>query len=463
MRKGLLTVAVIMLCLLSVFAGGSKEEAASSDTVIRIAVPGLGERQTIDPISGIVTPSVADAQKQYQAFIEKHIPGVRIELVPFSWDGWIQKMEVLVTSGDVDIGLFTNQIASAEWFMDLKPFMENDEDLNLDNFSDVFIDSAVYNSYYKSFEYPEYTHDIYGLPVGIANMVILYDKEIFDHYGVEYPKEGDTFVDLAEKAEQMTGIDPVTGNRTYGAFVSDHWMEWFSLSFDAIKPLYSDDMDIFKVNEDEYVEYMKDSQALLDFFNTMLRLVDCSPAGIATGSGAERFFTEDNNIAINFAVNEYSGTWLKYLAGNVTSVTDRFRPFCVPKGQSGYQGFPEYTNFGIAKNTRNPELAWEVLKILATDKELVDYYLVNLQPDKLPVIRDYDGMEILSNDVNRYRYDYQSDSTFVTDDYWSWRGVMRSSVCNNLLTKTYDAEQAREALYEGVKKWFADTKMKLGG
>ena len=460
--KRLLVVAFLALACTFAFANGDTEKSNPNAEVIRIAVPGVGERQTIDPISGIITPSADEAEEKYQEMISKYLPDVEIELVPFSWDGWIQKMEVLVTSGDVDIGLFTNQVAVPDWFEDLTPYLEKDSELNLDNLDQVFIDSAVYNTYYKSFEYPSETHKIFGLPIGIANMLIIWDKEIFDHYGIEYPQEGDSFIDLAEKAEAMTGIDPVTGQRTYGAYVSDHWMEWFSLSFDAIKPLYSDDMDIFNVDENEYVEYIKDSPQLIEFFNTMLRLVDCSPAGIATGSGAERFYTSDNNIAINFAVNEYSGTWLKYLVGNVTSVTDRFRPFCVPKGESGYQGFPEYTYFAISKKAADKDLAWEVLKILTTKKEFVDFYLCNLQPDKLPVIRNCEGMEILSNDVNQYRYEYQSDSTFITDDYWYWRGVMRSSVCNNLLTKTYDAEEARQALYDGVKKWFSDTKLQLG-
>ncbi|MDY4610443.1 MAG: ABC transporter substrate-binding protein [Sphaerochaetaceae bacterium] len=463
MKKFVCFVLIGCLIVTTLFAGGSAETGNVTKRTIRIAIPGVSETDTIDPISGVVTPGLSKSKKFFEEQFHKTLPDVNVELIGVAWDGWIQKMEVLNNSGDIDIGFFTNQIAVPDWYMDLTPYMAQDKDINFNNFDDLFIPSAVHYSYYKSFNYPEYTNNVYGLPIGIINEIFVFDKEIFDHYGVPYPTEKTTFRELTDMAEKMAGIDPVTGKQTYGAFVSDHWMEWFSVSFDAVKPLFSEDMILANIDENEYVEYIKDSPEVLEFFKTMLRLVDCSPAGVATGSGAERFFAEDNNIAINFDVNTINSLWLSYMFANATHITDRFQPVFIPENSKGYQGFPEFTRFAVSKKAKDPELAWEVLKIMVTSKDIINYYITYIQPDKLPVIKDISGLKILEDyEMNQKRYEYQAATTFMTDDYWNWRGVLRSSVCNRLLTKSYTAEEARQAFYDGVKKWVSDTKRQLG-
>ncbi len=61
-------------------------------------------------------------------------------------------MEAMLTAGEADMGIFTNQEAVPSWYMDLTPYLEKDEEINLNNLSDLFIDPAVYYTRYKSFK-----------------------------------------------------------------------------------------------------------------------------------------------------------------------------------------------------------------------------------------------------------------------------------------------------------------------
>ena len=100
-----------------------------------------------------------------------------------AWDGWIQSMEAMLTAGEADMGIFTNQEAVPSWYMDLTPYLEKDEEINLNNLSDLFIDPAVYYTRYKSFNHPEESGNIYGLPLTIACNMITYDSQLFKEWG----------------------------------------------------------------------------------------------------------------------------------------------------------------------------------------------------------------------------------------------------------------------------------------
>lgn len=113
------------------------------------------------------------------------------------------------------------------------------------------------------------------------------------------------------------------------------WTEWYSLCYNAIKPYLSDDMDINNMDMDEFVEYMKTSPEMKAYFSDLIRLVDCCNPAVATGSGAENWLTEDNDIAINFDVNGHTKTYMQYVYADDTEMTDRYKALLIPTGDAG--------------------------------------------------------------------------------------------------------------------------------
>ena len=426
---------------------------ADDKETVRILVPGLSEQSTIDPISGLETKGLPE----FQEFLNEQIPDYNIEVKTIAWDGWIQSMEAMVTAGDIDVGFFTNQEAVPDWYADLTPYLEKDEEVYFDNLSDLYIEPAVHYTTYKSFNHPEDTGKVYGLPMTVACNLITYDSKLFEEWGVEEPTEDMTFSELVDLAEKMTGTNPVTGKQNYGGYMYSSWTEWYSLCYNAIKPYLSDDMDINNMDMDEFVEYMKTSPEMKAYFSDLIRLVDCCNPAVATGSGAENWLTEDNDIAINFDVNGHTKTYMQYVYADDTEMTDRYKALLIPTGDAG-EGFPEFFRFAIANNTEHGDAAWDVIKQLTTNKEIIDFYLKNYAYDKLSCLKDTSGISMMEDyDINVKRHDYQMDNMFITDDYWYWRTPMQT-VINQILSKQYTADEAVEAMYDGVNEWINNIK-----
>lgn len=456
--------------MLATFAVGCSggESASSGDSaqqteesgekpVVRMVVPGISEQETVDPISGVTSKGLGE----FEAFLEEQIPNVDIELLSIPWDGWIQKIEAMSAANEMDVGFFSNQVAVPDWYMDLTPYLESDPDVNFDNLSEWFLEPAVHYTTYKSFNYPEATGKVYGLPLTMACNVIVYDEQLFEDWGVEPPKEGDSMDDLVDKAVQMTGTNPATGATNYGAYNPANWMEWYAICYDAVKPLSSDTMMLNELDMDEYVNYIKDSEEVLNYFTAMETLVASSPEGVSTGAGDEKFFTSDNDIAMNFDTASVTGLYMKYVYAEATDITDRFKAITMPTGESGQQGFPEFFRLAVNKGANDPDAAWEVVKAVTTNKEIVDFYLTNYAADKISALLDTEGMSIADNEFNQMRHEKQMDTVFITDDYWTWRTPLQA-VNNLLVSKEITAEQAREQFYEGVNTWVKDTKAQLG-
>lgn len=440
--------------------GKSAETTVTADKsgkeTVRMIIPGLSENSTVDPVSGLETKSLGE----FQDFLNAKIPDYNIEILTIAWDGWIQSMEAMLTAGEADMGIFTNQEAVPSWYMDLTPYLEKDEEINLNNLSDLFIDPAVYYTRYKSFNHPEESGNIYGLPLTIACNMITYDSQLFKEWGVEEPNEEMTFSQLVDLAEKMTGTNPVTGKKNYGAFIFHEWAEWYALSYDVAKPFTSDTMNISELDMDEYVESIKTSPEAKAWFTDFIRLVDCCNEAVATGDGADNWLTEDNDTAINFDCNNQTKAYMQYVYAGDSSTTDRYKAVMIPEGTYG-ASFPEFFRLAIAKNAKNPDAAWEVIKDMVTNKEIIDFYLTNYARDKITCLKDSSGMTMMDYEINQKRLDYQQKNMFTTDDYWYWRTAMQT-IDNQLLSKQYTADQAVGAYYNEVKTWVENIKRQSG-
>ena len=436
---------------------GETGGAAGNKPVVRVVVPGINEQETVDPISGLTSKGLSEFEK----FLNEKIPSVQIKLLSIPWDGWIQKIEAMSTAGEMDVGFFTNQVAVPDWYMDLTPYLKKDKDVNFDNWKDLFVDPAIHYTTYKSFNYPEATGKVFGLPVTMACNLIVYDKQLFADWGVPEPTSQDTLDDLFTKASKMVGKNPKTGAQNYGAyFQSNYWTEWFAVSYDAVPALESDTMKLSDLDMDKNVNYIKDSPEVLALFKGLKKAFDASPEGIATKSGSEKFYTADNDIAINFDTAN-TGTLIKYLYADAKDVIDRFKPLLIPTGKNGQQGFPEFFHFSINKTAKDPDTAWEVVKALTTNKEIVDFYLMNYASDKTSALKDTEGMKIADYEINKQRHDYQMKTVFITDDYWFWRTPLQD-VTAQLVSKQVTPEQARQKFCESVTAWVNNTKAQLG-
>lgn len=432
-------------------------KSSGAKKVVRVAYQGVLDKDTIDPLSGMMYKG-KDALIQ---LLKKKLPDIDVQITTVPNTDWIQKTETLIKNGDVDVAWYTNQVQAADWFYDDSELMKNDKDVNLNTINKIFIPAALAYVPYRSFDKPESTGQYYGLPIDMSNYMMTYDKQIFDDWGVQPPSQNATYDELLAKAKQVTGKNPKTGKQNYGMFLKSYWLEWHSIGFNATHSIKVDGMKLSNLNIKNDVDYMKDSPDVLNYFNYLKEAMELAPKGIASGAGAEKFFTKDNDIAINLDAGTAS-TLLQYTYANKKDITDRFKPIFMPLSKDGKQGFPEFHKVAIAKNASDKQAAWEVVKALTTDKEIVDFQISNYDTSGLPVLQDTSGMKVMDLPLNQQRQDYHSKSIFVTDDYWYWRQPLQS-VLTDLLAGKLTPEQAQSEFYNRTKKWIDDKKKQLGG
>ena len=446
-----LTLALCMVLSCALFSA-----AAAEPTKIRIAVQGISNNDTMDPISGIVRKG----SKELEALIESKLDNVDVEMVYVAGDGWIQTMEVLCTSGEVDIGWYTNQVLAGEWFYDNREFMAKDPVFTEEYFAQNFTPIAQHYAHYHTYDYPQYNGAIIGLPYDMSARWFMYDKVLFEQWGVELPPAEElTLPKLMELAKQMTGTNPVTGEQNYGCFIRPYWCEWLAVGMDVFQPLKDPEMNIANFDIDKYVDPIGESEKTLEYFTTLKGLLECCPPGAASGTGYENWFTEDNNIAIMLDVS-HTVDYLLYAYADASDVTDRFIPIIPVPGEQGMYGFPEIHSFAVCKTTQHPDLCWEINKLLATDTDILNWMFANRSWEAVSCLVDTTGIDIMENEFSKVLYQDRLDHSFITDDYWHWREPL-NSLLTNYFTGTMSPEDASAQLEADIRTWISNKQAQM--
>ena len=84
------------------------------------------------------------------------------------------------------------QLLQQESVLNVTPFIEQDEDFNVDDFYPGTLDAFSYEG------------KTWGVPSDLDMMVMYYNQDIFDRYGVAYPQPGWTWRDFLDAATQTT-------------------------------------------------------------------------------------------------------------------------------------------------------------------------------------------------------------------------------------------------------------------
>ncbi|WP_133581363.1 extracellular solute-binding protein [Aureibacillus halotolerans] len=352
-------------------SNSSSETDASSEFSGTLKVQLIGSfslDDKTDPVTGVTSKGVHVLKEEF----EKRYPGVTVEFVLMGWDNYNEKTQTMLQSNAADVYQLPGIATFAEQGLlePLQPFIEEDS-FDLDVYLNGQIDG--WRAMGPEDEQPE----IYGLPfIGDAR-VLVYDKKLFDDWGVEYLSEEPTMEEILEKAKKMTGTNPETGEQNYG------------ITFKG-----SDAADsVMNINEslggqwgtgflwkDMQVEF--DTPTMIQAAEMMVEANQYAPEGTLVNQGSEDFFTEDNNVAINLRVPpgfinslETFGTQDRYQATLLFENTD--------KGMGGmFAGSP----FAIGESSTNHELAWEWLKFSSSDF-FQKYMWEERRTESMPVIK----------------------------------------------------------------------------
>ncbi|MCL2319804.1 MAG: extracellular solute-binding protein [Treponema sp.] len=460
MKKISIVLAAALMIVSFAFGGGNKAAGSAAPAgapaatapkgTVRIAWLGLSPDDRIDPISGI-TYKGSYALKD---MIEKKLPGVKIEFVMIPNDNWIQKMQTTIEAGDADIGWYTNQVMAPDWFVDHRDFMKTDPKFSEADFEKTFTPGAKFYTRYRSFDYPEATNAIYGLPYDASAYYIVYDSQMFKQWGVQPLSQKPTFDEISQAAKKMTGKNPVTGQQNYGIYLVARWSEWLGVGSDMYPVVTNPTMDITKLDTAKYVDVFKNSPTVLNYFQFLLDMIACAPAGVVNETGFEQFYTANNNIGIMLDTSR-TQTLYNYMQAKDKSVTDRFIPVLLPRSATGVSSFPEIHKIAVTKQAKDKNLAWQVVKTICMDKDILNLLASNYAVGNVPALVDTSGIDIMKDSFTALRYQDRQTGTFISDDYWYWRDPIRS-IFSNVFAGKLTAAQARDTFYNGVTTWVSN-------
>ena len=358
--------------------GDSTENEKFEGTLKVQMIGGWKSEDSTDPQSGRKILGLHVLKEEF----ERLYPNATVEFVIMGWDNYNEKTQAMMTGNECDIYQVPGiaNLVAQDLVEPLAPYIEKDNyDLG------KFIPGQIEGWQAMGSMDTELT--TYGVPVLGDCRILVYDKQIFDDWGVDYLSEEPTLEEIIEAAKKMTGTNPVTGEENYG-------VAWRGKTYSADTAINFCEYYGGKWGENFKFEDMEtyfDSPEMIKAVQTLYDLQEYAPEGMAANQGAEKWLTAENNIAIHLYVGP--GFWM---TAKELELGDRYQAsllFVNP--DTGMGGMFAGSPYVIGKTSENKELAWEFLKFF-TDDFAQEYLFV--EHKQMPVINSAAEWESIKNE-----------------------------------------------------------------
>ena len=421
----------------------------ASDTVVisdvaatlRAYGPGLftavGENGTVDMITGTEKPGYNKLLERWNELY----PNVKVEIEAVPWDNWKAAVQTAALSGDYDIIIHGN--GNADYCLDLTDYIDGDPEVK---------ENVTFYPFRRN---PSNFTEVkaYGISYSLNPIVCIIDKQIFEDYGVEIPSSDWTYEDLANLAERLTGIDPMTGEETFGVSMckaSDMYKNYkvVSLGMDDVIFDFSEKLTETKVTID--------NPKTVEVFNYIKKLSEYSGPDYLEGLNLTNSWTEKNNIAMTWS----DGVFDIYNTIKANGLEDRFMFLALPKVQEGEDAgrtssVLQDLNMAIYKDSNQKDLAWAFLKFMLTDpvanQWLMDTYSIPANIKYAPSAMPAEYSDAISEVIDSNPYGFDSSASSYYDS--TWFGTLQSDIvagADELLRGNKTADEVVKTLQSNV-------------
>lgn len=252
MRKKLISLLLTGVLTASLLAGcGSTDNsnsAASENTAAVEETASAGEDQEAVDLAGTETTEEAveityanfnasggneeTLQKMYEAFHEEY-PNITVNIETIGYDDYFTQMQTRVAGGTAP----------------------DCYELNIENFAAYAnkgvlaeltgIDTSGYNA--TALNAFSVNGKQYGVPGNFSNVVLIYNKDLFDQAGVAYPIDDWTWDDAMDACEKISAL----GDDIYGIYQPITFNEFFKVAAQYGGGVLNADKTEFTINSEE--------------------------------------------------------------------------------------------------------------------------------------------------------------------------------------------------------------------
>ena len=268
---------------------------------------------------------------------EKNNPGIKVEFLHFP-QNYFQKIHLLFASNTAPDVIFINNL-------NLPLYADFLEDL-----SDKFNTEPFYQ---KTLEVLSYKNKLLAIPRDISNLVIYYNKDIFDKHNIPYPKSDWTFDDLINICKKLKEKNTFCLSYDEGTM----YLLPFLMSNGA--GILSDDLKNELYNDDvvqEGINFYKDMRYKHHFAPTK--------SESATSTMAQMFLNK--KIAMHL-----SGRWIvpKYRE----AADFNWNVINFPNGKKGSIVSADASGWALNKNSKHKKEALQLIEFLASEESILSF------------------------------------------------------------------------------------------
>jgi multiple sugar transport system substrate-binding protein len=281
--------------------------------------------------------------KQIVADFEKANPNIKVNVEVSDWDSYWDKLKTQLAAGTppdvfaMDAPLFLDY-QSRGVLKNLQPYIDQNPDM-------------LTGVYPQTLEAYKTADGYYGLPRDFQTIVLFYNKDMFDKAGVAYPTADWTWDDLRAAAKSLTQDTNGDGKIEQYGFVFDQWdMEpgWSEALWSYGGDILNADHTRTLVGEPKAREAW---QMLFDMVFVDKSVPDANTIG-QYGSDLFQAGAAAMTPMGHWAVPGYNTAGFKY---DVVPM---------PKGPAGSATSVNSAGFVVAKDSKNPEAAFEFVKFV---------------------------------------------------------------------------------------------------
>lgn len=307
--------AMIIICT-CVLCGCAKKD---NKTVVQFA--SWGSKSEID----ILKPILAD--------FEKENPDIKVDFMHIP-QNYFQKIHLLFASNTSPDVIFINNLylpiyANAGLLKEMEP------------------DCIFYEKALKSLSW---NNKLYAVPRDVSNLVIYYNKDIFDAHYVPYPDNSWTFDDFLQKAKALTD------KNTFGISFEEDALFYLPYLMSEGGGILSNDLQTQIIDS-------KESQKGLNFYADLRKKYRVSPLKSESASATMAQMFLQGRLAMHL-----SGRWLTPKYREEAKFNWDIAPF--PKGDKGSIVPMDASGWAVSKSSKHPAEAELLVKYLSSKESI---------------------------------------------------------------------------------------------
>lgn len=322
MKKSAIKLIFLLIFLGALFCGCTTKESQ-----ITIQYSSWGSKSEINILKPILDN------------FEKENPDIKIDFMHIP-QNYFQKLHLLFASNTAPDVVFINNIylpvyANAGLLEDL-----TNTDLINENFYKKALDAMTYKG------------KIYAIPRDISNLVIFYNKNIFDEKKIKYPDKNTTFNDFLVMSQKLT----------------DKQKGIFGISFEEdpifyLPYLMSEGGGILSDDGNSNIINSKESQKAINFYSDLRNKYHVAPTNSETASLTMAQMFLQGKLAMHL-----SGRWLVPKYRETAQFDWDVAPF--PKGTKGSIVPLDASGWAISSKSKHKKEAMQLVKYLSSKESL---------------------------------------------------------------------------------------------